>query len=473
MERSKYAPGNYGTTKSPTDIFHGFVDPVLSIGGGLLGSTVGGLMALPTLATQGVDAANNILESAQNRASYNPVNPTGISTTNEIMGALSTLAQPIEAMSQGIGDFAYDQTGSPAMGAIGQLTPDLLATAIGLPPALRAGRKLNNIGSKINPTPAPVTPFSKQQGIIAGPNAKNADMAKLADAQTMKEQGINQDLIYANTGWWLDHPDGVPRFEIDDSGAIAKNIDDWTWGAREDFKYDNSTGGPVGDFLTHDELAKSYDGVLDFGDADRRMMMSVKKNNLGGSYGDNNITVGTTGTLEGKDLGINKSVAMHELDHAVQHREGMARGGNPEMFDQAGLAEIARDAKILSNEIRARKKKYPDTDYMALENQATHDFRKLGIDILPEARDLASRPYMRFPEKHPEDYKNMMDLVEMYGLDKKTKPETPYNLYKKLAGESEARLVQDRMNMSMDERIIDPFYDNYDVPFNDMIIRRD
>ena len=46
-----------------------------------------------------------------------------------------------------------------------------------------------------------------------------------------------------------------------------------------------------------------------------------------------------------------------------------------------------------------------------------------------------------------------------------------YDSYRALAGEAEARLVQDRMNMSMDERLANPFYKNYDVPLEDQIVR--
>lgn len=48
-----------------------------------------------------------------------------------------------------------------------------------------------------------------------------------------------------------------------------------------------------------------------------------------------------------------------------------------------------------------------------------------------------------------------------------------YDRYHRLAGESEARLVQDRMNMTMDERLASPFYKNFDVPLEDQIVRMD
>lgn len=48
---------------------------------------------------------------------------------------------------------------------------------------------------------------------------------------------------------------------------------------------------------------------------------------------------------------------------------------------------------------------------------------------------------------------------------------SPEEQYRKLGGESESRLVQDRLNMTMQERMNDPFYKNYDVPLDQQIIR--
>jgi hypothetical protein len=51
--------------------------------------------------------------------------------------------------------------------------------------------------------------------------------------------------------------------------------------------------------------------------------------------------------------------------------------------------------------------------------------------------------------------------------------QTPHNQYMRTAGEAEARLVQDRMNLTMDERLApgNEFYKKFDVPIEDQIVR--
>ena len=41
----------------------------------------------------------------------------------------------------------------------------------------------------------------------------------------------------------------------------------------------------------------------------------------------------STPPIAGNTKSANKSTALHELQHAVQQREGFARGGNPGMFE--------------------------------------------------------------------------------------------------------------------------------------------
>ena len=198
--------------------------------------------------------------------------------------------------------------------------------------------------------------FPLKKEIIAGKNARNADLDALARAERMKADGVDTDTIYADTRWYLDHPDGQPRFEIDDSGSSMGPILGHRF-ARADMVVD------------HPELYSAYPDI-------RTMKFTTGKSPRGGGvYRSDNDSI---------DIGIgsDKGVALHELQHAIQSREGMARGGSPE-----------------------------------------------GV-----------------------------------GAD-------PFQAYKSLAGEAEARLVQNRMNMSMDERLANPFYQGYDVPLEDQIVR--
>jgi hypothetical protein len=91
-----------------------------------------------------------------------------------------------------------------------------------------------------------------------------------------------------------------------------------------------------------------------------------------------------------------KSPVLHELQHAIQQREGWARGGSPDSMRQ-----------VLGNG----------------------------------------------------------ELTGLYS------PEELNNAYLRLAGEAEARLTQNRMNMNMDERLASYPYDMLDVPMDQLIVR--
>ena len=57
-----------------------------------------------------------------------------------------------------------------------------------------------------------------------------------------------------------------------------------------------------------------------------------------------------------------------------------------------------------------------------------------------------------------------LDLVKQTNID-------PYDAYRRLAGEAEARATQSRMNMNMDQRLNTYPLDSYDVPVDQLIIR--
>jgi len=118
----------------------------------------------------------------------------------------------------------------------------------------------------------------------------------------------------------------------------------------------------------------------------------------------------------------------------------------------------------------------PEADWIAVENAAVQDYQKLGaMDMIPsrEARDLARQPAILHADKYPNqtDLQDMEGLVQMYGLDQRTTPARPMDLYKRLAGEAEARLTQARMNMTSEQRLHSYPLDMMDVPVEQQIVR--
>ena len=257
----------------------------------------------------------------------------------------------------------------------------------------------------------------RQAGIIGSTGAKTADLDALKVAQDLKASGVDADDIFDQTGWWLDHPDGRPRFEIDDSGR--------EWG--EGF-YNYATEGErlhrQTDFLDHPELYEAYPEM------DKTGVIVGDLGSATGNYSPSDNLV----TLNKARFGKNdmQSTNLHELQHAIQQREGMARGGSPDPIFKV-------DKRVLKN-IR-------DVELPELR-------RKVNNAATQEEYFVAKR--------------NLDNLARFYD-----EHINPFQTYRRLAGEAEARLVQDRMNLTPLERAAKPFYKEFDVPLEDQIVRMD
>lgn len=110
-----------------------------------------------------------------------------------------------------------------------------------------------------------------------------------------------------------------------------------------------------------------------------------------------------------------KSKNIHEIQHAIQDREGFAAGGNPDMFE---------------------------SDLLSLA-----DLNKISFS---EMDDFQRSMFGQLRKK----YKNA---------------KTPYEAYKMLAGEVEARNVQIREKMTKAERKSRPPWTTIDVPESSLI----
>ena len=99
--------------------------------------------------------------------------------------------------------------------------------------------------------------YGKQQGVIGGHKALNADLKALEKAKNMKANGANADDIYKDTQWWLDHPDGKPRFEIDDSKASLTGATQMMQSA--DDTYIPPYNGDIHGYIDHKNLFDNYD----------------------------------------------------------------------------------------------------------------------------------------------------------------------------------------------------------------------
>lgn len=291
-------------------------------------------------------------------------------------------------------------------------------------------------------------------GIFGGKLAKTADHAALARAEKMAAEGVDRGAIWNETGWFQG-VDGKWRFEIPDNKSKMQftptadrnyyETADLTmkhpalWEAYPDMRHiDTATtyGKNSGSYTPHQN--RSSEGLFD---VTEEINVSGKKP---------------------KDV---RSVMLHELEHGVQNREGFARGGDvgrftntiPEpLIARANQLDALAESDLLPKIAKARASgdvkelmalnKHPD---YALYSEVATDFANRG-QPLPDAAAIKS-------------------LADQ--LWKEGEANTPFNQYKRLAGETEARNVQTRMDMTPEQRRATPPWETQDVPDAEQIVR--
>lgn len=189
-------------------------------------------------------------------------------------------------------------------------------------------------------------------------------------------------------------------------------------------------------------------------------------------------------TIRGGTPVEQRSSALHELQHAVQQIEGFARGGSPDAFaiapSQVSAAKHLRDDAFLGAVI-------------------VRQLRRSGIDRIPNiwenseaesiVRRVAESQGRTYDEAigglfaHTDDAgliatadqatKKALDLEDRYNnlLVESVSGINAHNQYLRLAGEAEARAVEARRDLTSAQRISRPFWEYYDVPEEDQLIK--
>jgi hypothetical protein len=366
-----------------------------------------------------------------------------------------------------------------------------------------------DVGMLSSVAPAP----AGAKRMFGGISAKNAPLDDLAKAEAMEKAGEAADDIWRATGWGRG-ADQKWRFEIDDSGATgheyqlspqqafsratadalfsgdsaasarleqmkpyaskstADLLDEYrrTGGEivaaaeRGDIERALSLGesrsgldaildnmrsdyGPVSSYLKHDDLNAAYPDVSG-------MHARVASDDLGGARGQyfqdspvrrEQIVMNEAPTWSGP-----RSTALHELQHAVQQREGFARGGSPDRLGSLGAQRTVRAVdEALS--IQPYIKHFGDVQRGVEEYKKAHGVKFVADDAV----ELAQLP--------DADLEKVLLRAEIES--------DPYKAYQALAGEVEARNVQSRMDMDAATRRATPPWATEDVPRDQQIVR--
>jgi hypothetical protein len=226
-------------------------------------------------------------------------------------------------------------------------------------------------------------------GIMAGPGAKTANLMKLRLAKRMAKAGTDRKEVWEKTGWFKGLDDKW-RFEIPDTGAKLK---------VEPSKY-RPDSRPMGDILHHPELYKAYPHARDI----PTKFDILEYSGLRGAYSPHYRDISLKGSEPASNV---RGTTLHELQHAVQHREGFASGGN------AGTAtSLSEPLKWRHREVQGEIWKVEDNQFMTA---AAKTFKLKQLNR--EADALLKR---------------IKDL------------EDPTDVYTRLMGEVEARNVEAR-----------------------------
>jgi hypothetical protein len=204
----------------------------------------------------------------------------------------------------------------------------------------------------------------------------------------------------------------------------------------------SAKSGPASSFMKHGDLGAAYPDVYS-------LHTRIDKDALGANakahYNPGDARQGEQMVIGEKPVfKSGQSSMIHEMQHAIQQREGFALGGNTESM-QAVLTDLAES-------------KYKD---MRKFNDLAYSGDPLNLSDL-------RRPGMREKSlkagKEAQDYRTAAGRLEQF-------PELSFDAYKKLAGEAEARATQARIPLDAAQRRAKFPLDSYDVPVDQLIIR--
>ena len=258
-----------------------------------------------------------------------------------------------------------------------------------IPPSKRFNSRKNDIRFSL----------AGERGAAAADKAeeRTARMDNLSVARKMEEEKKGAKAIKMATGWERG-ADGKWRYEMPDA-KIKDTID--VGGGHIVKRYEDDmlwNGGKLSKVIDAPELFNAYPQLKDVRIETDAIMNDMPSN---GEYNSKTNTI----TIHADELKYMNGILNHEIQHAIQDIEGFAKGGSP---------------RLIRGEV---KKKL---------NEVTKQIRQLRA------------------EGKEDEAKALVEKNR--GLYNAYQKNDDYNSYKSLAGEVEARNVQERMNMTPEER---------------------
>lgn len=287
---------------------------------------------------------------------------------------------------------------------------------------------------------------------FAGRGASTADRSALQQAETLALQGVDNETIRQQTGWYKGM-DGQWRYEIDDSQMEISN--------------DIINYMQLGELIQHEKLFAAYPDLTDIS-----VVFQGLEAGVNGSYHPQFDSINLSYRLKNDPVGL-KDALVHEIQHAIQHREGFTNGATAASwerkikagFDSRRAADI-RKAQETERELRRIQEEDPEFYRDMVELDAmTPDLPRGEIDweTLEKIEDdpVEWQQYDARREELEAKYGDtkvwdMNDLLYQREQAAKNVGRSGVELYFDTAGEIEARDASNRRSKSPEQRKTSP-----------------
>lgn len=287
---------------------------------------------------------------------------------------------------------------------------------------------------------------------FAGRESATADKSALQQAEELAQKGVPNETIRKQTGWYKGI-DGKWRYEIDDSQMeITDDIINYM---------------SLGELMQHEKLYAAYPDL-----ADISVVFQGLDKGVNGAYNAQFDSINLSYRLKNDPVGL-KDALVHEIQHAIQHREGFTSGATVGQwerkikagFDSRRAADI-RKAQDTEMELRRIQNEEPEfyRDMMELDAM-TPDLPRGEVDweTLEKISDdpIEWQQYDARREELEAKYGDtkvwdMNDLLYQREQAAKNVGRSGVELYFDTAGEIEARDASNRRSKSPEQRKSSP-----------------
>lgn len=314
----------------------------------------------------------------------------------------------------------------------------------------------------------------KRQYSFAGPKAKTADIQKLQQAKQMQTEGVANETIRQQTGWFQGM-DGKWRFEIDDSRLKYHRAGDalfsemhpeyvrhqelmqkWlygeldgkeetefreldeVWGREHQRLSDRVRRGnaTLQNILRHDELFEAYPEIRG-----AKVIFEDMEDGKRGQYDPNTNTITLSNTLRNAP----QETLLHEVQHAIQSVENFTGGASVEYWKEKRRDIVETIAAAIKNlDLWLADIGYPEVNKRSLlevsRREKTLEQHWKDMKEFKEKSEFAQ--HIAACEAEIAEFQKQYDEI--------TNGMTAYEQYENTAGEIEARDTANRWKIGLD-----------------------